>query len=302
MFSDEQKDILIGSMLGDGHLQLNANNRSVNARLVIRRSAKDAAYLLWEHKIFEEFCSSHAVSKYVYYNKTTSKNYYGISLTTRATPLFTEYHQLWYSDIKRVPRNLELNTLIMLIWFLDDGCVTRSHNGKGKLEIKFSTEGFVREDSLFLIDLLQYRYSQKYYICDNGTGKFNIRGYGSSADAIIDDISSVYPMDLMGRKATWLLPYEPVIHSYDIKRQKIMEFISDKDIFYSNELGRFAGFTFQRKSRKVGIEIAIDNLMNYLNPYISDGLVVEVAKDNFRLGRKFSITDLGKTVFRRSSL
>ena len=41
MFSDEQKDILIGSMLGDGHLQLNANNRSVNARLGRKFSITD---------------------------------------------------------------------------------------------------------------------------------------------------------------------------------------------------------------------------------------------------------------------
>jgi hypothetical protein len=302
----EQASVLVGSMLGDGHLQLNREYRSINARLIIRRSIKDEAYLLWERSIFKEFCSEKSIRRYADYNKNVDKTYHGISFTTLAHPIFTEYHVAWYLNVKRVPHNLSLDTLIMLIWFLDDGCAIR--NESGKLEIKFSTEGFCEDDVLFLLDLLRHKYGQKYTSYLNQKPKntlqsgLRICGYGPAADAIIDDISSIYPYDLMGRKAVWRQPYTPKIHSFDIKRDKIKEYLSGKDIFYTNDLGRFAGFTFQRKNRKGGIGVATGNLKNYLLPYLEDGLIVRLIDDDYHLGHKYGITDAGKDYFSQGEL
>lgn len=293
LFSDIQSDILTGSMLGDGHLGLNRKNRSINARFIIRRALKDSAYLMWEYDIFKEFCSNNSIREYSDYHSKTKKSYPGVSFTTLSNPLFTERHSIWYNGIKRVPCDLKINQLIMLIWFLDDGCVIRTKSNK--LEIKLSTDGFIKDDSLFLCELLQQRYNQKFNVYNSGNEKFHIRGFDLATKALINDIMPVFPFHLMNRKATWLFPLEKKNHSYDLKEEKIFNYIKNNSVFYSNDLGRYAEFTFQRKNNK--IEVATSNLMRYLQPHIDDGLIIEMNKDKYHLGRKFSLTELGKTHF-----
>src|SRR5208283_2573800 len=109
--------------------------------------------------------------------------------------------------------------MIMLVWFLDDGCVIR--NKSGALDMKLSSEGFSKQDNLILCNLLNARYNANFKLYECKWGKFHIRGYGNSAQAVIDDITPIYPFDIMGRKATWLKPFTKKIRSSDIKRAKI---------------------------------------------------------------------------------
>jgi len=218
----QQHEVLTGLMLGDGSLHLNKKNRSVNARLTVRRGIEDRDYLLWQHSFFRNFCSEKAIREYSDYHKRADKFYDGISFNTIAHPIFTEYHTTWYHNIKRVPSDLSLNQLLMLIWFLDDGHIERCRSDK--LIIKLSTDGFAKDDVLFLCDLLRHRYGQKYTVYQNSHPKNSLQsglricGYGSSTEVIINDIREIYPYDLMARKATWAQPYVPKIHSYDIKK------------------------------------------------------------------------------------
>lgn len=48
-----QRDILTGTLLGDGNLELSQNGKS--ARLKIERSTKDKDFSLWEYELFKEF-------------------------------------------------------------------------------------------------------------------------------------------------------------------------------------------------------------------------------------------------------
>ena len=71
--SQEQKDILAGSMLGDGNLSLNITNRCKNARLTIRRSVRDKEYLLWEAEKFKEFLSEKSIKEYKSFGELPSR-------------------------------------------------------------------------------------------------------------------------------------------------------------------------------------------------------------------------------------
>lgn len=195
-----QKDILIGSMLGDGNLALNPKNRSKNARLTIRRSIKDKDYLLWEAKEFTQFMTNNAVSEYSYFDDRTQKIYKGISLITRAAPALTNYFCQWYLDnVKIVPKNIILTPLILLIWFLDDGS---AYYGKhGDVQFKLSTNGFSKEEVHFLRDKLVDRYSSKFSVNKNDH-KFIITSYGDAAFNFIDEIDPILP-ECMSRKAKW---------------------------------------------------------------------------------------------------
>jgi len=279
----EQIDILNGLMLGDGHLGL--ANRSVNARLVVRRAIKDESYLFWQYDKFKEFCSDNSIRRYSNYLKKTNKNYEGISFRTLSNPLFTEFYKKWYNKIKIVPNDLKLNQLTVLIWFLDDGCITRSSSGK--LALKFSTEAFSKDEVLFLLELLNKRYSG-FKI----NGKV-INGYDKPVMSFIEDINPIF-LECMSRKATWRKEFIKNSKSSDIKREKIKEYLINKDEFYLNSLGRYAGFCFNRHNKS---EVATTNLRNYLKDYIETNLIHEVDSDSYHLGKKFIITDSGKQFF-----
>lgn len=311
--------------MGDGHLELDRNNRSINARLIIRRAAKDKDYLLWEQSIFEEYCSDRCFREYDGYDEETGKAYPGLCLTTLSNPVLTPYHEKWYNsisnppqNIKIVPRDLVLNPLVMLIWLLDDGCITRTNSGK--LAIKLCSQCFTYDENLFLQSLLEYRYREKFSLVEidnaakDGTYHY-IYGYGAPVDAIVRDIEDIYPYGIMSRKAIWTHAYDDSPHTYDIKRQKINEFMWDRDEFFTNELGRYAGFEFQRKSdkiikgkkssRKGRIEVATTTLKNqYLQKYIDQELMVKIGRitGSYNLGIKYKLTDLGKVYFSERSI
>ena len=294
--TEYQHQVLDGLMLGDGSIQLDRKNRSLNARLVIRRAIKDKPYLLWSKSIFEEFCSANSIREYSDLDVRTNKIHKGISLTTLSNPSFTNYHNKWYGQIKRVPSDLELNSLSVLIWFLDDGCIVRTKSSK--LELKLSTDGFSKEDNEFLQCLLSKRYGVQFNIYSSKEGTYHIRGCDAAAQAIINDILPIYPFDIMSRKATWLKPFEVKSKSRDLKRTKILEFLFDKDSFFLNDLGRFAGFTFMRKSRPSNLEVATSNVKYYLQSYIDNGFIVALGKtSDYHLGIEYKITKLGKIYF-----
>jgi hypothetical protein len=296
--TDTQKDVLVGSMLGDGSLGCNEENRSKNARLTIRRALKDWRYLLWEHELFEDFCSTAGLRLFIQ-EPNVIQPYDSISFQTLSNPVFTEYIDKWYDDnIKIVPRDLELNSMIMLIWFLDDGCITRSNSGKFNLQL--STDGFRKDDTMFLLDLLEERYDCRFEAhCSNiEKQQYRIHGYGDAANAIIEEMKPFFPYEMMGRKATWNIHWEPKIHTYDHKEMKIKEFLYGKEEFYANELGRFAGFTFTRvRDGKERIEVAIGSVKDYLADYLENDILVELKRDSYHSGLKYGITKLGQQYF-----
>ncbi len=294
----EQHDVLIGSMLGDGSLQLDHKNRAKNARLIIRRSVKDTDYLLWQYSLFKDFCSDKAIRNYKDFHNKSKKYYEGISFTTKASPVFTAYYNLWYKDKKIIPSDLRLNKLIMLIWFLDDGSISRSKSGN--MTIKFSTHGFSFEENIFLKFLLEQKYRETFYL-NKDNGKYFIRGNSGATNAIIDDIKDIY-LSCMNRKAIWNNSYKAVIHSYDIKKQKIEDYLINKDKFYLNDLGRYAGFTFTRKSRPGNVEVATSNVRKYLQEYLDKKFIIEIDDSNYHLGKLFTVTDLGRSLFLRKEV
>ena len=134
-----QEEVLIGSMLGDGSLEL--AKTSTYPRLKIDRQITDKDYLLWEHSIFENLCSKYGIMERRYYDKRYDKTYYHIIMRTRAVPAFLPYYEQWYPEGKKiVPENLKLTPMILAVLLADDGCIVR--NGKRSLTLKISVEGF----------------------------------------------------------------------------------------------------------------------------------------------------------------
>jgi len=153
-----QKEVLIGSLLGDGHLSLD----SKYPRLKIDRQALDKPYLDWEYNIFKNLCLS-SVKEFDRYDKRYNKYYGQVSFRTRAVPAFLDFYNKWYPNNKRtVPFDLELSPLILAVWFADDGSIR--NESRNNLSIKFSTDSFGEEKTNFLAKKLESRYNSIFHV------------------------------------------------------------------------------------------------------------------------------------------
>ena len=141
------KQVLLGSLLGDGYL----SKSSKNASYVESHSPKQKGYLLWKVNILNEF----------FRVKTRFTNngpkYYKYILSTNYSVILTELHNLFY--IKSVLPNRkwinivnpvilgQLTPLGLAVWYCDDGtyCVRDGSCG-------LSTQGFTYEENLLLKD------------------------------------------------------------------------------------------------------------------------------------------------------
>ena len=66
------------------------------------------------------------------------------------------YRNIWYKKLKRVPRNIILNSTVLLHWYLGDGCLVKQcPNKKTYHYIRLYTNGFLKKDVLFLRKILK---------------------------------------------------------------------------------------------------------------------------------------------------
>lgn len=115
VFSEnELKEIIFGSLLGDGSLEKSL--KSKNARFKFSQTIKAKDYFLQLYFIFKPFFTpNYSFANYNYLDKRTGNSYTTLSFTTRALPLFTElYSQFYFNNIKLVPDSLILLTPLAL--------------------------------------------------------------------------------------------------------------------------------------------------------------------------------------------
>lgn len=157
--SSEQKAIILGNLLGDGHLQLASN--TLKARLRFTHSIKQREYVEWEYKKLGWLCEK---VKKPY--ETETKNGFGECIAyTSYEPQLLEYHQLFYRPSikpgrrfeKFVPENLAsylTNPTSLMVWYLDDG--TRRTDGGA---CRLATQGFTYYEQEILQDCLKKNFN-----------------------------------------------------------------------------------------------------------------------------------------------
>jgi hypothetical protein len=104
---DDIKDILIGILLGDGHIVRRSSTS--NSRLVFAQTAvAHKEYFNYVYNFFITFCAKDYVtqSKIIRDNRT-KKIYSATSFTTMQLPCFNVYKEMFYvSNVKKVPDNI----------------------------------------------------------------------------------------------------------------------------------------------------------------------------------------------------
>lgn len=113
--SEVQQSIVVGSLLGDGSMRC-----KTNALLEINHSFHQRSYVDWKYRHLADLVRTAPKAR------AGNGGRVAYRFVTRSLPSLTPYFRLFYeSGTKRVPE-LELTALALAVWFMDDGCRSRS--------------------------------------------------------------------------------------------------------------------------------------------------------------------------------
>jgi hypothetical protein len=113
--SEVQREIIVGSLLGDGSMRC-----KTNALLEINHSSHQRSYVDWKYRHLAELVRTPPKAR----RGNGSRIAY--RFVTRSLPELTPYFRLFYgSGRKRIPE-LELTPRTLAVWFMDDGCRSRN--------------------------------------------------------------------------------------------------------------------------------------------------------------------------------
>jgi len=153
---DEIKEVLFGSLLGDGHLEKQI--KMTNARFCFTQSISHYEYFISVWNIITQI-SPCTFLKSSYTDKRTNKIYESYSFKTKTHPLYTEFFSYFYKVSEKnkkkkiLPLDLTLLTPLALAhWIMQDG--TKSTTGGFYL----CTDNFNKEECIRVSNYLNKKY------------------------------------------------------------------------------------------------------------------------------------------------
>lgn len=158
-FSDNIKEYLFGSLLGDDHI---TKPRSGSSRLKVNHSIHQIEYVKWKMDILKEI----VVGDLMYYHYLPSKKYpngfTNVYFWTITHPEFSYFRSSFYGRKSKQISSVLINHLTpfaLAIWYMDDGSFSVSHPETYKYrDVIFHTQSFNREDNEMLSQILKMKY------------------------------------------------------------------------------------------------------------------------------------------------
>ena len=143
--TNEQKNLILGTLLGDGTIEKEWRN----PRLRIAHSLTQKEYLFWKYDILRSIAAREPyIVKYKKHHQT-GRIYSSWYFSTRAIPELDFYYQLFYQDGRKVISENLINhfnqPLSLAVWLMDDGYKRNDCNA-----LRFSTDAFSYEEQLIL--------------------------------------------------------------------------------------------------------------------------------------------------------
>jgi hypothetical protein len=143
-----QREIIIGTLLGDAHLENRYKSRIFS--LMIEHSIKQKEYVDWLYNEFKEWVRTPPKIKYSTVNGKKYQKYY---FRTLSSGRFRFYHHQFYKQGKKiVPKLIHkwLTPLGLAVWFMDDGSLKSKHH-RARI---INTQGFSKKENKHLIEVL----------------------------------------------------------------------------------------------------------------------------------------------------
>lgn len=168
--TEVQKDIIVGTMLGDASYERNKPNHNVRVRFEQTFPAH-AYYLTTLYIHFLNLTGKHPTVTTRKADKRTGKAYSTISFKTLAFPCLNVFHDMFYiGGTKVVPSNIGdmLNARALAYWIMDDG-------GKGSYgEMILHTRSFTLQDTQLLQSVLMDNFALRTRLLEKTPGQWVI--------------------------------------------------------------------------------------------------------------------------------
>ncbi len=288
MLTDIQRDIIVGSLLGDGHLTKRGKNG--NSELSIIRSLNDIEYLKWQYEHLKEFCGTPGTeikTRYIF-DKRYNKTYGRCSFSTLAKPEITAFYNDWYDKNKKrkLPNNLELTKLNIAVWFSDDGTVRRLY--KNSVRLQFCTDNFTKEEVERLANLLSEKYTEKFTVCKRKGAndiKYRIQAMHRASMVLLKDIDEVFTF----------LPRKRDIYKDLLETDLADSKFNEKEYVDIKKLNDFIlkGDGFRKIEICTKLQINEKSIRYHLNKYTKQNYLTTL-KDKNNKTLIYTITDLGR--------
>lgn len=154
-FTQRQKEIVYGTLLGDGYLRpTNGNAENHSYALSLCHGEKQLEYLRWKFLELENFVTTKTFSKSIRSFHGNAPTY---SFSTVSHPFLNEAHRIcyWADGKKDISTQWleQITPLALAVWYMDDGSLNRRYH-----TIVLCTNSFSREGQVLAIDFLKSRY------------------------------------------------------------------------------------------------------------------------------------------------
>lgn len=151
-----QKEILVGTLLGDGHLE--TKNRGKTYRLKIEHTIKQKAYVDWLYNHFKEWVATPPrirTRRINFQRKCGEYELYGFQTLSVGSLRFFA-HQFYDGVTKVVPKQIGrwLTPRTLAVWYMDDGSI----KSKVHRTVLLNTQGFSKRD----LERLQRAFLEKW--------------------------------------------------------------------------------------------------------------------------------------------
>lgn len=113
--NDKQKDLIIGSMLGDGHI----DKRETQPIFIVVHAENQKDYLYYKYELLKDFCNISPTKQEARYKEFNGKPYWcqaTYRTCTRIQNCFLDYRGKTYTYLLKL-----MNEFSFSIWMLDDG-------------------------------------------------------------------------------------------------------------------------------------------------------------------------------------
>ncbi len=153
-----QKDIIVGTLLGDASMRRNKGNPIYAIKF--EQGIKNKEYIEHLYQVFESYCGTVPKERFIDKEKTLKS----IGFTTYRHDNFIFYYNYFYEiqgnkTVKVIRKDIHkfLTPKAVAYWFMDDG--TYHINPSGNRNYLFSTQGFQKFECQRLCDALKLNFN-----------------------------------------------------------------------------------------------------------------------------------------------
>lgn len=154
MLTKEEKDILVGSLLGDGCLRIMDGCKA--PAFSVSHSEKQKEYVFWKYEKLRKWVTTPPWREERTYHKNRSRKTISWRFQTISNTVFSDLYNTFYKNGKKIiPESLSLllknSPLALAVWLMDDG--NRNHQS-----VFLNTQSFSLKEQHRLSEVLHEVY------------------------------------------------------------------------------------------------------------------------------------------------